>query len=113
MCRRPHLPVSLSFVAPFWSKSRLGFASRPNPPEQKAIPAVCIPPGARLLLQDIPPHWQEQFGVGPAEEVTFVQLSADVYCYRDAMRFSNGLTLLLQSSVKGNAWRSDVWSLLK
>lgn len=94
--------AGLAFLhRPFWERVKSWFDSPSNLPEQKAIPAVCIPPGARLRLQDIPPHWQEQFGVGPIEEVTFVQLSADVYCYRDALRFRNGLTLLLQKFSEG------------
>src|SRR5713226_5586327 len=38
--------------------------------------AVCVPPGTRLVLRDIPERLQEQFGVGTEEEVTFTQLSA-------------------------------------
>jgi hypothetical protein len=32
-------------------------------------PAVCVPPGARLLLRDIPADWQHALGVGAAELV--------------------------------------------
>ena len=68
-----------------------------NPPEAEApVPAVCIPPGARLLLRDIPQDLQRQFGVGTAEEVTFVQQSAEAYRYRDAVRFQNGREILVQ-----------------
>jgi hypothetical protein len=35
--------------------------------------AVCVPPGARLLLRDIPKSLQPLLGVGEVEEVTFVQ----------------------------------------
>lgn len=90
-----------SLRSSLWERVKTWFSTPPILPEQKAIPAVCIPPGARLLLQDIPPQWQELFGVNSTEEVTFVQLSADVYCYRDAMRFSNGLTVLLQKFSEG------------
>jgi hypothetical protein len=38
--------------------------------------AVCIPPGARLLLSDIPRDVQNAFTVGASEEVTFTQLTA-------------------------------------
>jgi hypothetical protein len=58
--------------------------------------AVCIPPGARLLLQDIPEHLQRQLGVGAAENVVFIQTSAEAYRYRDAVRFRNGREVLLQ-----------------
>jgi hypothetical protein len=84
-----------------WSRLKHWFNSPPNTLKGRATPAVCIPPGARLILQDIPARLQEQFGVGPAEEVTFVQLSADPYRYRDAIRFSNGLSVLLQKLQPG------------
>src|SRR5580704_15548905 len=54
---------------------------RPNPP------AVCVPPGARLRLRDIPRAWQRGQGLAAVEEVTFVQLSAEVFIHRDAVRF--------------------------
>ena len=62
----------------------------------KQTPAVCVPPGARLLLCDIPKDLQRQFDVQATEEVTFVQLSAEAYQYRDAVRFRNGREVLLQ-----------------
>ena len=62
----------------------------------KQTPAICVPPGARLLLHDIPKDLQQQFDVQATEEVTFVQLSAEAYEYRDAVRFGNGREVLLQ-----------------
>jgi hypothetical protein len=62
----------------------------------KETPAVCVPPGARLLLRDIPKDLRCQFDVQATEEVTFVQLSAEAYQYRDAVRFRNGREVLLQ-----------------
>ena len=62
----------------------------------KQTPAICVPPGARLLLRDIPKDLQQQFDVQATEEVTFVQLSAEAYQYRDAVRFRNGREVLLQ-----------------
>ena len=56
--------------------------------------AVCIPPGARLRLRDIPQALP--LGLNATEEVTFVQLSAEAYQYRDAVRFQNGREILLQ-----------------
>jgi hypothetical protein len=62
----------------------------------KQTTAVCVPPGARLLLRDIPRNLQRQFDVQATEEVTFVQVSAEAYEYRDAVRFRNGREVLLQ-----------------
>jgi len=62
----------------------------------KTAAAVCIPPGARLILQDIPIWLQCDLNVGPAEEVTFTQLTTSENTYRDAIRFNNGQQILLQ-----------------
>jgi hypothetical protein len=63
--------------------------------------AVCIPPGACLLLRDIPEDMRRSFGVEASEEVIFTQLDAEAYEYRDAMRFKNGREILLQDLKKG------------
>ncbi|HZS04214.1 MAG TPA: hypothetical protein VFD58_05210 [Blastocatellia bacterium] len=68
---------------------------------EKALCAVCIPPGAQLQVDGISPRLQKQFGVGPSEEVVFFQLSAEPYQYRDAICFSNGHTVLLQKLDEG------------
>ncbi len=70
--------------------------NRFNLPQTNPVPAVCIPPGARLTLQDIPAYLQLILKVGPVEEVTFTQLTAAVNTYRDAVRFKNGRQICLQ-----------------
>jgi hypothetical protein len=66
--------------------------------DPREIPcAVCIPPGARLLLQEIPEDMQRRLGVGATEQAVFAQTSAEAYRYRDAVRFKNGREVLLQS----------------
>jgi hypothetical protein len=76
-----------------------------SPPATRAVPAVCIAPGARLLLQDIPEHLQRELAVDPAEEVTFTQLTAAEYSHRDAVRFQNGHEILLQRLSDGQRVR--------
>ena len=76
-------------------------ANRPQGQPDKRTPAVCVPPGARLLLKDIPKALQRELGVGEVEEVKFVEISADVNTYRDAVRFKNGCQLLLQALREG------------
>jgi hypothetical protein len=75
----------------------------------KKTPAVCVPPGARLLLRDIPKDLQRQFDVHATEKVTFVQTSAEAFEYRDAVRFRNGREVLLQRLTCGQ--RMEVLSL--
>ena len=67
--------------------------------------AVCIPPGARLELHDIPVRLQHEMGVGPAETVTFTQISAAANSYRDAVRFANGREVRLQELREGQRVR--------
>jgi len=72
-----------------------------NPPRTEPVCAVCIPPGARLRLEDIPARLQHEYGVGQTEEVTFTQISALANSYRDAVRFSNGREVRLQELREG------------
>ena len=74
-----------------------------------STPAVCVPPGARLRLRDLPGYLQYRFHVGTVEEVTFVERSAEAFTYRDAVRFSNGCEILLQDLRSGQ--RVEVLSL--
>jgi hypothetical protein len=76
-----------------------------NPTKTEPVPAVCIPPGARLQMQDIPLRLQNELGVGPVENVTFTQISAAVNSYRDAVRFANGRELRLQELRDGQRVR--------
>ena len=72
-----------------------------NPPKTEPVPAVCIPPGARLELHDIPARLQHELGVGPVEPVVFTQITAAVNSYRDAVRFTNGREIRLQELREG------------
>jgi len=76
-----------------------------NPPRSAAVCAVCIPPGARLRLSDIPARLQHELGVGPVEEVAFTQITAAVNSYRDAVRFRNGREVRLQELKEGQRVR--------
>jgi len=67
--------------------------------------AVCIPPGARLLLLDVPLDLQAAEKVPHDAEVTFTQISAQAYAHRDAIRFENGHELLLQFLDEGQRIR--------
>jgi hypothetical protein len=58
--------------------------------------AVCIPPGARLLLENIPTALQQQLGVSATEEVVFTQRTWEAYVHRDSVRFANGCEISLQ-----------------
>lgn len=76
-----------------------------NPPRTEPVCAVCIPPGARLELHDVPVRLQHELGVGPVEPVVFTQISAAVNSYRDAVRFFNGREVRLQELREGQRVR--------
>jgi hypothetical protein len=76
-----------------------------NPPELAPVAAVCIPPGARLWLRDIPERLQSGLDVAREEAVVFTQTGAAVNTYRDALRFSNGRVLRLQDLREGQRVR--------
>jgi len=60
------------------------------------IEAVCVPPGASLILKDIPNDLQQRWGVGEEETVSFTQTSAEFKTHRDAICFRNGRQVSLQ-----------------
>lgn len=68
---------------------------------EQRVPAVCIPPGANLILRDIPKSLQRELAVGEVEEVKFIETSADVNTYRDGVRFKNSRQVLLQALHEG------------
>jgi hypothetical protein len=74
-----------------------------------SVLAVCVPPGARLLLQDIPDHLQQCLGVRESEIVIFVERGLEAFAYRDGVRFANGREILLQDLHCGQ--RVEVLSL--
>ena len=81
----------------FWTILKSLFA----PAEGDQVCAVCVPPGARLELRDIPQAMQQELGIEAVEQVTFTQISPAAYSYRDAVRFRNGRELLLQHLHEG------------
>jgi hypothetical protein len=72
-----------------------------NPPAIQSLPAVCVPPGARLLVQDIPMRLQHEDRLKEVEEAVFIQVTEHVNTFRDAVRFHNGVEILLQNFDEG------------
>lgn len=82
----------------FWRRLVGGFETLND--NSKAV-AVCVPPGARLLMQQIPDNLQQRWKVGSEEEVVFVQIGALANSFRDAVRFFHGTQVLLQDFPSG------------
>ena len=79
-------PLSFWKVIKAWWKSAL----------QQAPVVVCIPPGTRLRVYNIPDALQDKFAVAEQEDATFAQLHADTGTHRDAIRFDQGPVISLQ-----------------
>jgi len=88
--------ASSGSAAPRTSNAFLSFVEKLRGKTEQQEAAVCIPPGAKLLLRDISGEVRNSLRVDEAEEVTFTQLTANPGEYRDAVRFKNGRELLLQ-----------------
>jgi hypothetical protein len=86
----------------FWQRLKEFF----DPPCGPAIPAVCIPPGARLLVRDIPANMRRECRIQTdIEEAVFAQITAAENTFRDAVRFPNGIEVLLQRFAEGQRVR--------
>jgi len=60
------------------------------------IQAVCVPPGASLILKDIPCDLQRKWDIEKEETVLFTQISAEFKTHRDAICFRHGRQVSLQ-----------------
>jgi hypothetical protein len=58
-----------------------------------------------LLLRDISEALQNEIGVRRTEEVTFTQVSATAFHFRDAVHFRNGYEINLQRLMEGQRVR--------
>jgi len=86
--------------------------SRPGMPSLRnnvVVPAVCIPPGTHLRMYPSPNHSLQCPDLRPIEDVTFVQVTATPFRYRDGIEFGSGLRILLQMLPEGV--RFDVLSM--
>jgi hypothetical protein len=81
-----------------WQRVKSFFALTPF---CSSIQAVCIPPGASLILKNIPDDLRRKWSVGEQETVLFTQISAEAHTYRDAVCFGNGRQVSLQHLTEG------------
>lgn len=72
-----------------------------DPPAALAVCAVCVAPGTRLRVVEIPARLRTQWGLESHEDAVFTQISANVHQYRDAIRFAGGREVRLQELGEG------------
>jgi hypothetical protein len=78
----------------FWHRVKCYLQETPS--RSIPIPAVCVPPGAWLILKEIPRFMQRKYGLESEEGAEFIQTNAEADTYRDALRFHNGAQIRLQ-----------------
>lgn len=81
-----------------WSKVKGWFAAAPARP---TIPAVCIPPGARLKVQSVPVKIQHVLRAERGDDVLFTEITATWGQFRDGLRVRGKEEILLQSLGEG------------
>ena len=79
-----------------WRRLKDWFASVGEP-----APVVCIPPGARLLVERGRSASRRRPNPDSADLATFTQLSAEANQHRDALRFDDGTTVTLGMLAEG------------
>jgi len=94
-----HSPIIVPQAGRFWEAVKDLFSFTSTKPDC----AVCVPPGAQLLLRGIPDSLQRELKINATEFVTFTQVSAQVGTHRDGVMFANGRTLLLQRLQEGQS----------
>ena len=70
----------------------------------ESIPAICVPPGAVLIGKTFPRELLRKWDMETEEKelsLRFVQTSAEVNRYRDALQLPNGREVLLQDLPPG------------
>jgi hypothetical protein len=82
----------------FWQAVKAFFE---EPSQVATPPAICIPPGARLIVGNIPEDLQRRFRISREEAVVFTQLSSEFNSYRDAIRFRDDCQVRLQDLREG------------
>jgi len=71
------------------------------PRHSARVPAICVPPGAQLLLRDIPANVQASLCIRLSEIAIFTELHARSYHFRDVLLLPNATRVLLQDLPEG------------
>ena len=87
----------------FWSVVGGLFPKQENRPAPVTI--VCIPPGSRLVVSQLPAGSTQSALFTPLDEMTFIELETSQQRYRGAFRLRSGGILLLQCVEEGVCFR--------
>jgi hypothetical protein len=75
-------------------------------PDLREVPAILVPPGARLLIRDISSDRQLQWRIhGETQTAVFTMLADEMNTFLDAVGFGNGTVVPLSGLAEGQRVR--------
>jgi hypothetical protein len=84
-----------------WAAFRAAMKTLLSPRSCPCVTAVCMPPGTRLMITDMPVAAKRVGRVRLGDTVTVTEITSESYSYRDALILSNGKCVLLQDLPEG------------
>ena len=84
-----------------WKGLWAGVKAMLAPRKCSGVAAVCMPPGTRLMITEIPNAAQNKVCFKSLDVVVFTEISSQSYSYRDALLLPNGTCVLLQELPEG------------
>jgi len=94
----------------FWAAATNHFDLLQCRPNRPSVCAICVPPGARLILKDISAQMRKDLDLRSEEGGKFIETSIDVLRHRDAIQLAKGPVISLQALQEGQ--RIEVLSLV-
>src|SRR5258708_5485762 len=70
-------------------------------PHSSPVAAICVAPGALLIVKDIPARLQRKWGIWSEEGAMFVWTKGAANSYCDTMQFQNGRRIRLHDLWEG------------
>jgi hypothetical protein len=93
-------PVQITSASK-WQSICTGMKSFLLPRSRPTVPAVCMPPGSRLMVTSVPADLLRPHGFKPGDTVTTTEITSQSYTYRDGLVLPNGRCVLLQELPEG------------
>ncbi len=84
-----------------WKGFCVGFKSLFTPRSCPVVPAVCMPPGTRLMITEMPSESSRRLWLRPGDSAIVTEITSQSYSYRDALILPNGRCVLLQELPEG------------
>jgi hypothetical protein len=84
-----------------WQSLCAGVKAMLLPRNCPGVPAVCMPPGTRLLMNNVPTEVQRLHRMQSGDTAMVTEITSQSYSHRDALVLPNGKCVLLQELPEG------------